>query len=181
MRSLLPALLFSTACSAPAPAPDPFAVIATEYAVPVAWGLANPGSVGGWNDSVTLRSWAQGWTHRPAPHDVDNTFVNYVLHPLSGSETHLLARRAGWSFAEAALFDAAASLAWEGLYENVFERPSRVDLVVTAPAGALLGELRWQLRQAGAPRWLVDPLDGHGEPFVQIEEDGLIFGLQRRF
>lgn len=167
--------------TAGADGPSPFSVVLTEYSIPIALGAASPDSVGGWNDRVSFKRWVQGWTHRPVPHDVDNTFVNYVLHPVAGSETHLLARRRGWSFGEAFLFDVFSSVAWEYVFENLYEPPSRVDLMVTAPGGALLGELRWQAKQAGILPGLMDPLDGHGEPFFEFHEDGVLFGLQRRF
>ena len=159
---------------------DPFAVVYAEYAVPVALGRALPGKVGGWDESVSFKGWLQGWTHRPRA-DRDDQFVNLVLHPLSGSETHVIARNRGWDFAEALLFDAAASLSWEYVFENVYERPSRTDLMVTAPLGALLGELRFQMKQAGILPWLVDPVGDHGRPFVELGTEGFLVGLERRF
>jgi len=182
---LLPALLALGACSSTATTgrkPDhPFAVVYAEYAVPIALGQGLPGKVGGWNDGVSLKGFIQGWTHAPRGNDTDRDFVNFVLHPLSGSETHMIARNRGWDFAEAFLFDAAASLSWEYVFENVYERPSRTDLLVTAPVGALLGELRWQMKQAGLLPWLVDPIGDHGRPFVELGADGLLVGLERRF
>src|SRR5262245_715490 len=86
-------------------ADSPFAQIYAEYTIPVALGKALPGKVGGWDESITLKGWVQGLTHAPAAHDVDDTFVNYVLHPLSGSETHMMTRKRGWSFTESFLFD----------------------------------------------------------------------------
>jgi hypothetical protein len=167
------------------PTPDynrPWNVLIAEYSIPVALGLALPaGTVGGWEERPNLRGFVQGWTHRPAPHDVDNEFVNFVLHPLAGSETHMLARRNGWTFGEAVLFDAAGSFLWEYVFENLFERPSRVDLLVTAPVGCLLGELRYFLKEEGILPWLVDPLGSHGEPFVELAPEGLLFGIDCRF
>ncbi|HEX7899625.1 MAG TPA: DUF3943 domain-containing protein [Planctomycetota bacterium] len=159
----------------------PYNVLLTEYAVPVVLAAASPGSVGGWDEGISLKRWVKGVTRRPVAHDVDNDFVNYVLHPVSGSETHMMARNHGWSLGEAALFDAFGSLMWEYVFENVYEPPSRTDLLVTAPIGALLGELRWQAKRAGAPTWLVDPLGDHGEPFLELSPDGLLFGLERKF
>ena len=178
---------FMAGCGLNAPArvtPDydrPWNILLAEYAVPTALGLALPGKVGGWEEGPSLRRFVQGWTHRPAAHDVDNTFVNYALHPLAGSETHMLARRHGWSFGEALLFDAAGSFLWEYVFENMFERPSRIDLLVTAPLGCLLGELRWFLREEGILAWLVDPLGAHGEPFFELAPEGLLFGIENRF
>ena len=181
-RLLLLALPSLAACAAADSrgSASPFAVVFTGYAVPVGLGAALPGQVGGWDDGASLRRWVQGWTHKPSREDEDNGFVNYALHPLSGSETHMLARRRGWSFGEAALFDAASSIAWEYVFENVYEPPSLKDLMVTAPVGALLGELRWQAKEAGILPWLVDPLGEHGRPFLELGTDGLLFGLERK-
>jgi len=180
----VPALLLAGCGTAPAfdrPEPDygrPFEIVLTQYSVPVVWGLANPGAVGGWDDSITLRGFTQGITHRPVAHDVDDGFVNYVLHPLAGSETHLMARRHGWSFGAAFLFDVFASVSWEYFFENVFERPSRIDLMTTAPIGALLGELRWALKRAGVG--FVDPLGGC-EPVLEMTREGPVIGVEIRW
>jgi hypothetical protein len=159
----------------------PYEVVLSEYSVPVALGTAMRGTVGGWEEGFSSKRFVQGITHRPVAHDVDNGFVNYVLHPLSGSETHMIARNHGWTFGESFLFDAWASLMWEYVFENVYEPPSRIDLMVTAPVGALLGELRWQAKRAGILPGLMDPLGDHGEPFLELAPEGILFGLQRRF
>jgi hypothetical protein len=181
----LPALLALGACSSTASSgrqPDhPFAVVTMEYTVPIALAQGLPGKVGGWDEGVSLKGFIQGWTHRPRSNDTDRDFVNFVLHPLSGSETHMIARNRGWNFTEAFLFDAAASFSWEYVFENVYERPSLTDLMVTAPVGALLGELRYQLKQAGILPWLMDPVGDHGRPFVELGPEGLLFGLERKF
>jgi hypothetical protein len=163
------------------PQSSPFAVIAAEYTVPIGFGTAMPGVVGGWNDPVTLRGWIQGWTHAPTAHDSDHVFVNFALHPLSGSETHRLGRERGWTFTESFLFDAMASISWEYVFENVYERPSRIDLMVTAPLGALLGELRYQMKSAGVLPWLVDPVGEHGRPFLELNNGGFLLGLEKKF
>jgi hypothetical protein len=188
MRKLLaiPALLALAACSSTTRvggrADHPLAVVYAEYAVPIALGQGLAGSVGGWDEGVSLKGFIQGFTHRPRTNDTDRDFVNYGLHPLSGSETHMIARNYGWDFAEALLFDAAASISWEYVFENVYERPSRTDLLVTAPVGALLGELRYQMKKAGILPWLVDPVGDHGRPFIELGTDGLfLVGLERRF
>ncbi len=160
----------------------PFEVILVEYSVPTVLGSAARGKVGGWEDGArSPREWIQGWTHRPVAHDVDNGFVNYVLHPLSGSETHMIARNHGWSFGEAVLFDFFGSLAWEYVFENIYEPPSKTDLMVTAPVGALLGELRWRLKEAGVLPGLMDPLGDHGEPFIEYAPGQFLFGLKQSF
>ena len=160
---------------------SPFLQIYAEYTVPIALGQGLPGKVGGWDDPVTLKGYLQGFTHAPSAHDADKYFVNFVLHPLSGSETHTLTRTRGWSFTESFLFDAAASISWEYVFENVYERPSRTDLMVTAPVGALLGELRYQMKEAGILPWLVDPMGEHGRPFVELGNEGFLIGLERKF
>ncbi len=159
----------------------PYGIVLSEYAVPVVMGVAARGTVGGWDDHITLKDWVKGWTRRPRADDVDNDFVNYVLHPLAGSETHLIARNHGWTFGESFLFDAFGSFMWEYVFENVHERPSRVDLLVTAPAGALLGELRWWAKEKGILPGLMDPLGDHGEPFLELSPEGLLWGLQQKF
>jgi len=181
------ALLALSACtigggpSRPEADNSPLAVVYAEYAVPIALGTALPGQIGGWKEGATLKGWVQGWTHAPSAQDSDRYFVNYVLHPVSGSETHMMARERGWNFGQAFLFDAAASVSWEYMFENVYERPSRTDLMVTAPVGALLGELRWWMKEEGILPWLVDPLGRHGKPFLELGNDGLLLGLERKF
>jgi uncharacterized protein DUF3943 len=177
----IPAFAACGATSGPRGGANPFAIVYAEYAVPVALGTALPGQVGGWDQGVSLKRWVQGWTHKPSTGDSDRTFVNFGLHPLSGSETHLMVRSRGWTLGEAFLFDAAASVSWEYVFENLYEPPSRTDLMVTAPLGALLGELRWQAREAGILPWLVDPLGGHGTPFFELGTEGFLLGLQRKF
>ena len=188
LARLLPGFVVLSALSAcghvtrpPSERPNPFIVVLAEYTAPVAMGTALDGSIGGWDEEVSLKKWLQGWTRRPRKNDVDNDFVNYVLHPVAGSETHLLARRHGWSLAEAFLFDVFGSVTWEYVFENLFEPPSRTDLMVTAPAGALLGELRWQLKESGFLPGLMDPLGRHGDPFVELTPEGFFFGLERGF
>ena len=53
--------------------------------------------------------------------------------------------------------------------------------MVTAPAGALFGELRYQAKEAGILPWLMDPLGTHGEPFAELVPGGFLFGIDRRF
>ncbi len=174
---------FAAACTTAQPreTSSPFAVIAAEYTVPIGFGTALPGVIGGWNDGVSIHRYLQGFTHVPTADDKDKVFVNFGLHPLSGSETHLMGRERGWSYTEAFLFDAWASVSWEFVFENVYERPSRIDLMVTAPLGSLLGELRYQMKSAGVLPWLVDPLGEHGRPFMEINREGFLVGLEKRF
>jgi len=154
----------------------PFEIVLAKYTVPVAMGLANPGSVGGWDEKPAMKTFVQGFTHGPRATDVDTDFVNYVLHPLAGSETHVIARAHGWTFWEAFLFDVFGSVAWEYVFENLFERPSRTDLVVTAPLGAILGELRWQAAQAGILPGVLGP--SPYDPFLEWSEDHVVVGVR---
>lgn len=74
-----------------------------------------------------------------------------------------------------------SSISWEYVFENVYERPSRIDLMVTAPLGASLGELRWQMKEAGIVPWLVDPFGERGRPFMEMNAEGFLLGLERKF
>jgi hypothetical protein len=185
MRAVL--VIVVAGCGAPARweeprDPDygrPFEVVLVQYSVPVGFGLAAPGTVGGWDEKPTKGGFVRGITHRPRPDDVDSDFVNYVLHPLAGSETHVLARSCGWSFLEAVAFDFFGSIVWEYVFENVFERPSLTDLLVTAPFGAILGELRWQAAKAGILPGLMGPT--RWDPFVTVEEGEFLFGVELRW
>lgn len=161
MRYCALLLLLLGACAVePVRKPDydrPFEIVTTSYMVPVAIGIAAPGTVGGWDEGVSFKRWIKGWTHRPVPKDRDAFVVNYILHPLSGSETHIMARDHGWSFWEAAAFDMFGSIYWEYCFENLFEPPSRTDLLTTGPLGMIIGELRYQAKRAGILPWLMDP------------------------
>jgi hypothetical protein len=64
-----------------------------------------------------------------------------------GTLEYLLERNWGASMLRAFLFSTALSLAWEYGWEAWMERPSAQDLLLTSPAGALLGEGIYQLTQ----------------------------------
>lgn len=101
--------------------------------------------------------------------DTDHWLWNYVAHPIAGSEYYLLARNREGTWWQSTLYALAMSTFWEYFTEAYYERPSQQDLVVTPLAGALLGELRWQgkqaLRRGSAATWktvllvAIDPLD----------------------
>lgn len=76
--------------------------------------------------------------------DGDPWAVNLVGHALFGSEVMLRARACGQSPLEAFLLTAAASTAWEYVWEANGARPSGWDLMYTPLAGLVLGELRFQ-------------------------------------
>lgn len=101
--------------------------------------------------------------------DTDHWLWDYVAHPVAGAEYYLLARNRGGTWWQSALYAAGMSTFWEYFTEAYYERPSQQDLVVTPVAGAILGELRWQAKQALRRRepspWrtvltvAIDPLD----------------------
>lgn len=96
---------------------------------------------------------AESWTRPPYmnPHKVffeaddDPWVINGVLHGIYGSEVFLASRTMGHNGAISFLYALGASITWEYLIESWFHRPSSIDLVWTPVAGAVLGELRFQL------------------------------------
>jgi hypothetical protein len=77
---------------------------------------------------------------RPPTFDNDYFFWNFIGHPWVGKQTYLMERNWGSSQLRSFAFAAAASVAWEYGFEAWMEHPSLTDLLVTAPAGWLLGE-----------------------------------------
>ncbi|MFN2427240.1 MAG: DUF3943 domain-containing protein [Candidatus Binatia bacterium] len=113
-------------------------------------------------------TFAEAWTNAPV-WDTDGAVANYVLHPMMGAEAYLTLRNREYGPLESFLFATGVSFAWEYLFEAWVENPSGQDLLVTSPAGALLGELRFQIRRR-LTRWspslgrdalivLVDPIE----------------------
>lgn len=111
-----------------------------------------------WPDSFSPRAgsveqFGQAWSKRPYMNsnryflqlDDDPWVINGVLHPIYGSEVYMSARTMGHSGLVAFLYAMGASLTWEYLVEGWFHRPSAIDLAWTPFAGAVLGELRFQL------------------------------------
>ena len=99
----------------------------------------------------------------PSPReDDDGDFVNYVLHPLMGSETYLRAREGDFGIPGSIGFSLAASLTWEYAVESWTEHPSAQDIFVTTGVGWLIGEIRYRLKQYaidnGLSYVLVDPI-----------------------
>ncbi|MBI3543161.1 MAG: DUF3943 domain-containing protein [Deltaproteobacteria bacterium] len=93
------------------------------------------------------------------PHfDTDPPYWNFTAHPFVGSEYYLLARNRNASWWQSLLYSAAMSAFWEYVTEGYFERPSIQDLIITPVAGAVLGELRYQAKEA-----LVDPKTGKAD------------------
>ena len=90
------------------------------------------------------------------PHfDTDPFYWNFMAHPFVGSEYYLLARNRNATWWQSLLYSAAMSAFWEFVTEGFFERPSIQDLTITPVAGAVLGELRYQAKEA-----LIDPSTG---------------------
>ncbi|MBN8216117.1 MAG: DUF3943 domain-containing protein [Spirochaetes bacterium] len=81
---------------------------------------------------------------RPPRWDHDYWVLDYIAHPLVGSETFLLCRNEGFPFFTSLLFSAASSALWEFGFEAVAERPSVQDLILTPLIGSLIGEFRFQ-------------------------------------
>ncbi|UCD84645.1 MAG: DUF3943 domain-containing protein [Deltaproteobacteria bacterium] len=117
-------------------------------------------------------SWEQfkwAYTHPPV-WDESKWYTNYILHPIAGAETYLLARNRGYSVWGSFLFSTAVSVGWEYIFEAWIERPSRQDLIITSPVGSLLGELRYHYKKklmidGHRPLWkricivVLDPID----------------------
>lgn len=107
--------------------------------------------------------------------DDDSHIYNYVLHPLWGSETYIRAREAHFGMIGSLGFTLAASLAWEYLIESWSEPPSTQDLIFTAGAGWILGEIRYRIKNVSAPEyfWIIDPINTLLEHLsVAMERDG---------
>ena len=77
--------------------------------------------------------------------DGDPWPINAVMHGLYGSEAWLTARNFGHNPAIAFIYSAGAAFTWEYLIEGWFQQPSAIDLMWTPFAGAVIGELRYQL------------------------------------
>jgi hypothetical protein len=129
-----------------------------------------PASSTGWGDGSfdnILRHDLEGplW-------DGDPWYWNYVTHPLAGAEYYLLARNRGATWYGSLGYAAGMSAFWEGVTEAYYERPSGQDLLVTPLAGAIIGEVRYQVKAhllegqgRHAPLWrviaavILDPVD----------------------
>lgn len=104
----------------------------------------------------------QGLTHVPTI-DPNPFYVNYILHPICGSETFLLARNRGVGIFGSFVYSTIGSFAWEyGLESFIGAKPSVQDLIVTSTVGSLLGELRFYLKDKtdnGILLFILDPVD----------------------
>ena len=113
----------------------------------------------------SVRQFKKGWTKPPYMNpnkpffelDDDPWFINGVLHGIYGSEVYLAGRTYGHSGFVSFMYAVFASVTWEYLIEAWYQRPSGIDLVWTPFAGAVIGELRFQLirlilRNVSSPR-----------------------------
>lgn len=112
------------------------------------------------DEDPDFSNFAEAFRDGPAPDD-DSDFLNFVLHPLWGSETYLRAREADFGVWGSVGFNIGASVFWEFFVESFTERPSTQDLITTTVAGVLIGEFRYYLKQNSDPRyyWLIDPIN----------------------
>jgi len=79
--------------------------------------------------------------------DNDEWTVNYIAHPLWGSETYLRARGQGFGRLSSFLFSSACGVVWEFCIESWSERPSINDLLLTSTVGSLIGEWRFHVKR----------------------------------
>ncbi|HPD66025.1 MAG TPA: DUF3943 domain-containing protein [Bacteroidia bacterium] len=108
---------------------------------------------------MRLSNFKEAFT-KPPVFDDDPFWVNYISHPLMGSESYLRGRESGYGWFGSFLFSTAMSLTWEYLMESWTERPSINDMLVTSTVGSLIGEVRHQakMRMKVKHHWFVDPL-----------------------
>lgn len=113
-------------------------------------------------DAVRFSNFEEMLRHPKPEEDDDDNYVNFLLHPLMGSETYLRAREGDFGVVGSIAFSMAASITWEYLVESWTEHPSTQDLVFTTGIGWLLGELRYTIKQsniaAGRTNFWVDPI-----------------------
>jgi hypothetical protein len=107
-----------------------------------------PGEITGW-DNAKPNFLNPKNTFTKGPHfDSDDWYWNYVGHPVSGSEYYLLARNRKLGPLASLGYATGMSTLWEVGPEAIYERASIQDLIITPVAGAVLGELRYQAKQA---------------------------------
>ena len=95
------------------------------FADNLAWGFQNP----------------PVWDNNP-------WYVNYVCHPIAGSEYYLVARNRNHSQLASFIYSTSLSVAWEyGIEPWIGARPSIQDLLITSTVGSVLGELRYRARR----------------------------------
>lgn len=101
----------------------------------------------GLKENGAVHQISEHWKNGPV-RDKDGAFVNYVLHPISGSIYYQAARISGYSKMQSFGYSFLMStFFWEYGVESLFETPSWNDLWATPLLGSLLGELFLQLYQ----------------------------------
>lgn len=101
----------------------------------------------GLKDNGAAHQVKEHWKNGPV-RDKDGPFVNFVLHPISGSIYYQAARISGYSRAQSFGYSFLMStFFWEYGVESLFETPSWNDLWATPVIGSLIGELFLQLYQ----------------------------------
>lgn len=113
-------------------------------------------------DSMSFENFGDTLKDPVPEEDDDNDFINYVLHPLMGSETYLRARESEFGVPGSIAFSMAASITWEYLVESWTEHPSTQDLFFTTGVGWLIGEARYHIKKSnarnGRSNFWVDPI-----------------------
>lgn len=101
----------------------------------------------GLKDNGAAHQVKEHWKNGPV-RDKDGPFVNFVLHPISGSIYYQAARISGYSKMQSFGYSFLMStFFWEYGVESLFETPSWNDLWATPVIGSLIGELFLQLYQ----------------------------------
>lgn len=101
----------------------------------------------GLKDNGAVHQVKEHWKNGPV-RDKDGPFVNFVLHPISGSIYYQAARISGYSRMQSFGYSFLMStFFWEYGVESLFETPSWNDLWATPVIGSLIGELFLQLYQ----------------------------------
>lgn len=83
------------------------------------------------------------------PHwDHDDWKWNYIAHPLAGSAYYNVCREGEFTRAQCFFYSFLVSaFIWEYGFEATKERPSIQDIIITPAAGALIGEMAYQLAE----------------------------------
>lgn len=109
-----------------------------------------PKSLSKWEESpfendALGQSWLNNITAGPI-WDLDETWINWIGHPVSGAWYYTLARENGLDPFESFLYSTfLSSFVWEYGYESFAEIPSLQDLILTPVVGAILGEYLYYL------------------------------------
>jgi len=112
------------------------------------------------DDKIRFSNFKRAFNSAPV-FDDDAFWINYISHPLMGSESYLRGREAGYGWFGSFLFSSGMSLTWEYLIESWTEQPSINDMLVTSSIGSLMGELRYRAKAKMKPEyhWFIDPIN----------------------